>query len=58
MAKKKVVSNIVMPYPPKPDNEFWFYVGEKYYRRMQPIPYKPTKLNLVYYKNILGIKNK
>lgn len=58
MAKKKVVSIDVMPYTPKPDNEFWFYVGENYYRRMQPTPYKASKINLDYYKNILAIKKK
>ena len=56
MAKKKAVSNDVMPYTPKPDNVFWFYIGEKYYRRMQPTPYKPSKINLDYYKKNLGIK--
>lgn len=57
MAKKKVVSINDMPYTPIPDNKFWFYIGEHYYRRMQPIPYKASKINLRYYKNILGIKN-
>jgi hypothetical protein len=57
MAKKKVVHEI-NTYTPPPDNEFWFYIGEQYYRRMQPTPYKASKINLDYYKNILGIKNK
>lgn len=37
MAKAKKV--LVMPYSPPPDPYIYFYVGEKYYRRLQPIPY-------------------
>jgi hypothetical protein len=42
MAKKKVVQDIVHNYvPPK----WWFFnIGEKYYRRLQPIPYKKSDI--------------
>jgi hypothetical protein len=39
-----------MPYTPKPDNYFWFYIGDKYYRRMQPIPYKYKQPDIKYLK--------
>lgn len=30
----------VSPIHQPPPIEFYFYVGERYYRRMQPIPYQ------------------
>ena len=35
-AKKVVIEDI---YTPPPDNKYWLYIGDKYYRRLQPIPY-------------------
>lgn len=29
-------------YVPPPEDEFWFYIGDKYYYRCQPIPYKKS----------------
>lgn len=41
MAKrlKKIEPVVTIPVS-TPKIEFYFYIGEKYYRRMQPIPYK------------------
>jgi hypothetical protein len=39
MAKAKKVIDVSPMYIP-PKSEFYFYVGEKYYRRLQPVPYK------------------
>jgi len=38
MAKEK--KEIVIQYIPPQDLYIYFYVGEKYYKRLQPIPYK------------------
>lgn len=54
MAKKKIPINTEPKYVPPIDNQFWFYVGEKYYRRLQPIPYA-YKLELGSLKIILNI---
>lgn len=43
-------------YTQRPDNEFWFYVGEKYYRRLQPVPYKNQLINFIKLKKVLSIK--
>jgi hypothetical protein len=47
---KKVVKPIE-PYTPPSDNYFWFYLGKKYYKRMQPTPYKNTPIDLKPIKN-------
>jgi hypothetical protein len=40
MAKKKVVKpEERFIYVPPPE-QWYFYLGEKYYKRLQPIPYK------------------
>jgi hypothetical protein len=51
---KKVVKP-VEPYIPPIDNYFWFYLGEEYYKRMQPTPYKNTPIDL---KPIKSAKSK
>ena len=51
---KKVVKPIE-PYIPPTDNYFWFYLGEEYYKRMQPTPYKNTTIDL---KPIKSAKSK
>ena len=38
MAKAK--KPLVIPYTPPSDPYIYFYVGEKYYKRLFPIPYK------------------
>ena len=41
MAKRlKKIEDIVTIPVSKPKIEFYFYIGENYYKRMQPIPYK------------------
>lgn len=42
MSKKKIKEAQVIYIPP-PD-QWYFYVGEKYYKRLQPIPYKKENL--------------
>jgi len=47
MAKKitKKTKEILLPPPYIPPPERWyFYVGQKYYIRLQPIPYKKDKI--------------
>lgn len=41
MAKSK--KELVIPYTPPLDLYIYFYVGDKYYKRMQPIPYAYEK---------------
>jgi len=38
MAKKKKAEELFIYIPPP--QKWYFYVGEKYYRKLQPIPYK------------------
>jgi hypothetical protein len=38
MAKAK--KEIFIPHVPPSDLYIYFYVGDKYYKRLQPIPYK------------------
>lgn len=38
MAKQKEI--IEQTYNPPADNKYWVYIGDKYYRRLQPIPYR------------------
>ena len=47
MEKRKINKplEIIETYTPKPA-EYYFYIGDKYYRRMQPTPYISSKLNL------------
>jgi hypothetical protein len=42
MAKKKKLPEHFFYIPPF--ERWYFYVGEKYYRRIQPIPFKKDKL--------------
>jgi len=42
MAKAKKVIDVSPMYIP-PKSEFYFYVGDNYYRRLQPVPYKYLK---------------
>jgi len=55
MAKrlKKIEPVVTIPVI-TPKIEFYFYIGDKYYRRMQPIPYKYKN---DYIKNIKEILN-
>jgi hypothetical protein len=46
MAKAQKLAKV---YHPSPKVEFYFYVGEKYYKRLQPIPYEYKNPN---YKNL------
>lgn len=40
---KQKPKEIIPEYIPPPER-WYFYVGEKYYRRLQPIPYKKDKI--------------
>jgi hypothetical protein len=42
MAKKKIKEVAVIYIPPP--NQWFLFIGEKYYKRLQPIPYKKDKL--------------
>lgn len=42
MAKKKKVEEKFIYVPPP--ERWYFYVGDKYYRRLQPIPFKKDKI--------------
>jgi hypothetical protein len=53
--RKRKMAEIQVPYTP-PQTEFWFYVGSKYYYRLQPIPYTYTNFYLKKVKEILGNK--
>lgn len=53
--KKVIKSDINIE---REDNYFWFYLGDKYYKRMQPIPYKATEIDIKKLKIIIkSIKN-
>lgn len=56
MRSKKITENQMPQYTPKPDNEFWFYIGEKYYRKLQPVPYKKELIDFTKLKKVLSIK--
>jgi hypothetical protein len=43
MAKKQKPKENTPPYIPPPEC-WYFYVGQKYYRRLQPIPYKKDNI--------------
>jgi hypothetical protein len=50
-AKKVVIEDI---YQKPPDNKYWFYVGDKYYRRLQPIPYSYKHPDIKNLKNFFN----
>lgn len=52
-SQETIAKNI---YVAKSDDYYWLYIGEKYYRRLQPIPYSYKKINLKVLKNNLNIK--
>ena len=43
MAKSNKTKVEVIPMYIPPKSEFYFYVGDNYYRRLQPVPYKYLK---------------
>ena len=52
MAKKKIVKQEpTEKYVPR-KTDYYFYIGEKYYRRLQPIPYAHKQQNI---KEKLGL---
>jgi hypothetical protein len=55
MAKAKKVFEL--PHTPPPKILCW-YIGEHYYKRLQPIPYSYKKINKEAIKNILDINLK
>ena len=51
MAKAK--KEVVIPYNKPSDPYIYFYVGEKYYKRLNPIPYAYKKPDFVKIKKII-----
>jgi hypothetical protein len=47
MRKKKESTQITLTHLP-PKQQIYFFIGEKYYRRMQPTPYAYQKINSKY----------
>jgi hypothetical protein len=56
MAKKIKQQEPLCDYKPRPDNVFYFYIGEKYYRRLQPVPYRYLAPDIKRLKKLLDIK--
>jgi len=56
MKKTKKEINKSDLYIAPTDAYYWIYLGEKYYRRLQPIPYRTNRVNIKALKNNLNIK--
>lgn len=54
MKVKKVIKGDI--YVEREDNYFWFYLGNEYYRRMQPTPYTASEIDIKKLKEKLKSK--
>jgi hypothetical protein len=52
MAKKKVITPIVIHKEPSYMREVYLFIGEKYYKRLQPTPYAHKPIDFKKIKKI------